>query len=60
MIVIWRVKGYSQVMTDRKPNKVDPSDLERLVEAALKVDPKGPSGRHKNESAPKKPKPKKS
>ena len=36
------------------------SAFEALVEAALKVDPKGLSGKHKNEPAPKAAKPKKS
>ena len=30
-----------------------PEEFEKLVEAALKVDPKGLSGKHKNEHAPK-------
>jgi len=48
-------------MAKEPPEKksLDSDQFESLVEAALKVDPKGLSGKHKNESAPKKPKTKK-
>jgi hypothetical protein len=51
-------------MTKPKPepkrdHDVTQTEFERLVEAALKVDPKGLSGKHKNEATPKARKPKK-
>ena len=46
---------YADVMAKAEHKN---EEFEKLVEAALKVDPKGLSGKHKNEPAPKVAKPK--
>ena len=43
---------YADVMAKSEPKD---EAFEKLVEAALNVDPKGLSGKHKNEKPPKKP-----